>query len=810
MIDTNDITLICPQNDLEGATIINIARQYGIDIRISLQGWGGRLGNEPAENLKNLKKTVMVVELYDPQAEEKLKFDGHNVIIIDHHYYSNAIRWNSKSSLEQFCELIGQPMTEKLWQVAINDTAFITGLFRLGLSFEEMEKVRIEERKLLGTDELFKEALEYVKNNRRRYKDLDILLSPFKFHLVMSEAAQWIDSNTYNKAKGKGRLELPNCLLIYFDDHNHDKIVQIEFFGNQQYGEAFDDILKDKETIPLFEMWRGGSASACYWGAIPKVEISDQIDKIIDKVLSFTLIQGRPLRYFSTSFLFPFRFKLKKPPQFVATECSPDSYSPEETLYFLPHIQKLFYQKSDKKDSGIKRWLLPLDERSKHLELFKADKIQITLPITAIYLYRFFNDIHILEISISQNTDVTLWHNKPLWRALFDPKISTMLTTEDVLIVNNLGRILFSSYSEQGPEKKMPGEVIWHCPGKDKATTFLPKYKRSVAAEGSFSSVILDMIEAFTGSKNKSEIDFEFIYDDRMFVHTCLAFGGDKPSSRIAEEHYHALFTTATYVDQIDWGANNPGGYYYDASFVKELIKPFTNTRWYGPSGNLYGFSRFAAVFMGYGSDFHKFVTKHVNTMYLRQSIMALFYRSSLLYYHHLMANIQYPATQKDEFKTRKCLEQVRKIHWELTLFTNQYWYSELTNQDQGIEIFNLQKKAMELTQEYSDIKEKIDRVYNVLDAKNQSTRDQIIWLAGVFGIAITIINVVCGFAAFSSFQMDVLGEEFNSWFFWVDTILSGLGFLTLFGVLIYALKKLGFWRWLGLRIHGFYRRFIV
>jgi len=46
-------TLICPKNDLESQTIVNIAMRLGMDVRVSEQGWGAMLGMEPPEVFQN-------------------------------------------------------------------------------------------------------------------------------------------------------------------------------------------------------------------------------------------------------------------------------------------------------------------------------------------------------------------------------------------------------------------------------------------------------------------------------------------------------------------------------------------------------------------------------------------------------------------------------------------------------------------------------------------------------------------------------------------------------------------------------------
>lgn len=87
MLLIENTTLICPKNDLESQTIVNIAIKLGMDVRVSEQGWGALLGMEPSEVFQNLKENLIVVEMPDPVKEEMLRKIGCNVISIDHHTY---------------------------------------------------------------------------------------------------------------------------------------------------------------------------------------------------------------------------------------------------------------------------------------------------------------------------------------------------------------------------------------------------------------------------------------------------------------------------------------------------------------------------------------------------------------------------------------------------------------------------------------------------------------------------------------------------------------------------------------------------
>src|SRR5262245_61304867 len=103
MFDRDEVTVICPNNDAESRTIIDVCRKLGVDVRISQQPWGATLDQEPEANLQDLKVTVIVVEMPSLQKESELEKSGHKVVIVDHHSYPglNLDRSKPVSSLEQ-------------------------------------------------------------------------------------------------------------------------------------------------------------------------------------------------------------------------------------------------------------------------------------------------------------------------------------------------------------------------------------------------------------------------------------------------------------------------------------------------------------------------------------------------------------------------------------------------------------------------------------------------------------------------------------------------------------------------------------
>ena len=118
-------TLICPTNDLESITILEIARRCGVDV-IEVPGdWGTKLtpGIIPSSKIGTLRENVVIVELPGEEIEETLRAEGKRVFRVDHHEYGGQETQESSraSSLEQFARLIGHELTREEWEVAIND-----------------------------------------------------------------------------------------------------------------------------------------------------------------------------------------------------------------------------------------------------------------------------------------------------------------------------------------------------------------------------------------------------------------------------------------------------------------------------------------------------------------------------------------------------------------------------------------------------------------------------------------------------------------------------------------------------------------
>lgn len=170
-LSSNNTTIICPHNDAESITILEIAKHFFQDVRISQQStWFCPLDMEPESTFIGLKENVVIIEMPSLSKEELLIQKGHNLIIIDHHGYPSLgiSRESNTSSIEQFAQLIGYTLSHWERGISINDQLYIYGLIAHGYTEEEIRKIRELDLKCQGyTESDFKNALEDIHNGKK-------------------------------------------------------------------------------------------------------------------------------------------------------------------------------------------------------------------------------------------------------------------------------------------------------------------------------------------------------------------------------------------------------------------------------------------------------------------------------------------------------------------------------------------------------------------------------------------------------------------------------------------------------------------
>lgn len=231
MIHNTDTTIICPRNDGESRLIIDIAEKLSFDVRISTQGWGAVLSQEPDETFANLKKNVIIVEMPGIRKEKELKDKGHNLFVIDHHKYQDMDRSYPVSSLEQFACLLSYTLNRWEMGVALNDRGYIPALRKQGYAEDEILEIRQYDLEAQGYKPEYFEMLrrDYLKGYNRG-QDLYVV------ETTCEKTSYLSDLHFFENEKRIHRID-----LIVFTAGAENTMQKIIFYGSPARAKALQE-----------------------------------------------------------------------------------------------------------------------------------------------------------------------------------------------------------------------------------------------------------------------------------------------------------------------------------------------------------------------------------------------------------------------------------------------------------------------------------------------------------------------------------------------------------------------------------------
>lgn len=165
----NNRLWVCPNNDLEAKTIIEMLEREGEKYLVTGQTWGASW-EKLEEEIKNELKEALEngTEVYGIE----LQGNSNGAINIDHHIYGEDDRRNPKSSIEQVADILGKELTLDEQFVSANDKGYIPAMEELGEKLkinpkdlkEIIANIRMRDRETQGiTSEQEAQAEEAIK-----------------------------------------------------------------------------------------------------------------------------------------------------------------------------------------------------------------------------------------------------------------------------------------------------------------------------------------------------------------------------------------------------------------------------------------------------------------------------------------------------------------------------------------------------------------------------------------------------------------------------------------------------------------------
>jgi hypothetical protein len=345
------------------------------------------------------------------------------------------------------------------------------------------------------------------------------------------------------------------------------------------------------------------------------------------------------------------------------------------------------------------------------------------------------------------------------------------ITSDELLAFNDLGRRLYpQTLNAKGVEGARGNGLIpvlagfnniadsmedfgaYHIdPSKSRLpTAFLPRYLHYTFGA---------RFKTSTQEISKEDVQIENVFDDRMFVLSCV--NDTKISNEIAKTGEngapsylnHDFWYKLVYVDGGKIQIEN-------RKMQEELVAASTYARW-SEDGTIYGASRYSFVaLIKNGWSFGVMIGNYAKLVKL-----CLVQRAAVVRFREdataIAAQI---ADSKPNFGD--LTQKIRKINGDFIVFSNRLNFREATSYEQGIDLYDLIRKQMRVQEQVESLKEELSELYNYAHQIHESSRSAALeWLTILGAVFLVPSFLFSYYGFFDSWKKN--WEQCHLWLFW-------------------------------------------
>jgi len=718
--------------DAEMLEILNILQEKGEPFFDKHLSWGASLSEYESE-LKNLPDDIIPVFI-------ELKADcpyPENAILIDHH--DELSGKDRKTSIEQIADLLGIRLNRRQQLISANDRGHIREMRRTGATEEEISEIRESDRRAQGVtvqDEQNAEAS--VRNRLERFGDRTAVIDS----LTNKTAA------VFDRVYGQY-----DSVFVYTPDG------EMNCSGKGEMICRLVRIYKEKQQndLSVIFWWGGGLPDYGYFGTnnpMSKEELKAMVNKADNRIISQHI------------FMFPFRISDKNRTEnqpadisdvFHAFEQSGWNYKPysvktgsdySEYFYFHDYVRKAVFETKS------------LDE------IRKCFSRKDTTEVVSYYFERETDKDSRVTIHIKEQEKPYELKISHLSLRLFETGVGiisvellnhTYQEINDVLCINDFGRRIYPQFLankesggiEASKYSFLADRIEFQCnglPSSDERFSF-EKYCRGELQ-------VAEYMKNLMGEAFLQKFRFVPIIDDRMF--TVCWYGSDCRSRKLSEKNSET--GDLAYKTSDEW---------YKFIFVdgktmgcaseqtkRELIKENTYYRW-AEWGTLYGVTRYSLMCLtNSGNIPYNVIRHHIETMYYQIAVILLAQRASILRFSADVARIsgkieafsRADGNTDDPERFREIADEVKMLHSVYIRFINRLWFTEVTPQEQGIELYDMALKAMDLEKQMNELRHEIKELYEFVDMNYEKIRNKSLNLLNVLAFLFMPATLITGF----------------------------------------------------------------
>ena len=165
----------------------------------------------------------------------------------------------------------------------------------------------------------------------------------------------------------------------------------------------------------------------------------------------------------------------------------------------------------------------------------------------------------------------------------------------------------------------------------------------------------------------------------------------------------------------VDLPGSTPFGTHQCREFEREWARDRTYKRW-EEWGTFYGFSYHSGAMLGPTminkdhpeKDPEPPLWRHFGQMYFDQILLILYIRVVLFRFSTQLSLISAEARDAGRGRWEEWGEEFERLRWNFALFTNLYQFPLLSNQQQGLEMYALARKGMDVDQLFLEVQQEV------------------------------------------------------------------------------------------------------
>lgn len=633
----------------------------------------------------------------------------------------------NESSLIQVLKLLEKKPTREQELISANDVGHIEAMKCMGASEQEIKSIRKQERTIQGVT---------AEHEAQALKEIEAVVQKNDIYIIETTLDTF--SPIVDNFEKRPLLLYSKKDLTYYGDIAFLKENYKEQIEKNQayYGRGFFGFDEN------------------YLSTVGSILSNSLVEEIV------AMKEEKKLHSYHT-FMFPFIFDKEKIEKDLWSYKEFGTNSVEEyneKNYFYKHVQDALYNSKDREDELFISKYFEYREKQGTFTIATCPKGTYELELDGISLRIFNTGVALLAFNLRNNSYSQL---------------------EDVLAINDFGRRIYpqflgENFIKETKEAFLAESITLSFEGKEPIVENFDYNKSNIKNGVKRPSFIETLI-------GKSFEKIQYVIDDRMFV--ISQYHNDELVDKMKE--YDSVQKQYEYEENADWYQylfiDGNGKNCQSKHMTKKLISTSTYDRWI-EWGTLFGITRYSFVVLT-GSEFGiNRLLPHTKSMYFQMFSLLLAYRATIIKFADEIQNV----TQgiPDNISTGTSTLYKRYLD-----FLNQLYFTEVTAQDQGIELYEQAVKIMKIESFLKDLDNEISELHEYVEMIEEKERNQRLEKISELGAIVLPPTLLAGIYGANIFDFNQTAEAMTIGLISMLLVSGlGLGILKVKGTIIKVL----------------------